>query len=79
VHDARRTGATVVALDQGDCDLEQLAHEALAVPSACSPLSFEAAQHLVSVAAGETGDGRRRTPREWLARLLDAVSGPTGD
>ena len=32
VHDARRAGATVLALDAGDRDLHALAHEALAVP-----------------------------------------------
>ncbi len=77
VHDARRIGATVVALDQGDSELEQLAHEALAVPPAGSPVSFDGAQHLVSAAASEPDGGRRRGLRERLARLLDAVSGPS--
>ncbi|KAF4410171.1 hypothetical protein, partial [Streptomyces lycii] len=36
VHDARRAGATVLALDGGDRDLHSLAHDALAVPG---PLS----------------------------------------
>ncbi|HKB30632.1 MAG TPA: hypothetical protein VKD26_07320 [Streptosporangiaceae bacterium] len=77
VQDARRTGATVVALDQGDTELEELAHEALAVPAATSPVSFDGAQHLVSAAAGEIDTNRRPGLRERLARLLDAVSGPT--
>jgi hypothetical protein len=76
VHDARRTGATVVALDQGDSELEQLAHEALAVPPAICPVSFDGAQHLVSAAAGEVSRNRRPGLRERLARLLDTVSGP---
>jgi hypothetical protein len=76
VSDARRIGATVVALDQGDSELEQLAHEALAVPPGTSPVSFDGAQHLVSAATGEVQGSRRPGLRERLARLLDAVSGP---
>ena len=33
VHDARRTGATVFAMDTGDADLNDLAHESLIVPA----------------------------------------------
>ncbi|MGE5292544.1 MAG: hypothetical protein ACM3ML_36210 [Micromonosporaceae bacterium] len=79
VHDARRIGATVVALDKGDSELEQLVNESLAVPSVGCPLSFDGAQHLVSAAAGEPEAGRRPGLRERLARLLDAVSGPPVD
>ena len=52
VNDARKTGATILALDtgEGDPELDALAHEALAVPES---LSFDAGQHLVSAAAGE--------------------------
>lgn len=53
IDDARRTGATILALDRGDPELDALAHEALAVPAGTSPLSFDAAQHLVSAAVGE--------------------------
>src|SRR5580700_8804678 len=78
VSDARKTGATILALDTGDGDpeLDAIAHEALAVPAS---LSFDAGQHLVSAAAGERdGAGpRRRGLRDRLARLLDTVSGPT--
>ena len=74
---ARRVGATILALDEGDPELDALAHEALAVPES---LSFDAGQHLVSAAAGErdpgTGATRRRSLRERLANLLDTVSGP---
>jgi hypothetical protein len=104
VNDARRTGATILALDAGDPELDALAHETLAVPrggngGADSPpmrggipggrppgaieLSFDSAQHLVSAAAGErdgTGaSGARgvRGLRDRIARLLDAVSGPS--
>jgi hypothetical protein len=79
VSDARKTGATILALDTGDGDpeLDAIAHEALAVPAS---LSFDAGQHLVSAAAGERdGAGpRRRGLRDRLARLLDTVSGPAG-
>src|ERR1700734_2452236 len=78
VSDARKTGATILALDTGDGDpeLDSIAHEALAVPES---LSFDAGQHLVSAAAGErdAGGARKRGLRDRLARLLDSVSGPT--
>ena len=74
VSDARRSGATILALDAGDDRLAQLAHEELAVaPSA--PLTFDAAQHLVSAAAGDRGQPDRGL-RSRLSRLLDTVSGP---
>lgn len=76
VHDARRSGATVLALDQGDPQLEAMAHEAFIVAGSTVPISFDAAQHLVSAAAGarqQSGKGFRSR----LARLLDMVSGPT--
>jgi hypothetical protein len=74
VDDARHTGATILALDGGDPELEFLAHDAIAVPDRIGPLSFDGAQHLVSMAAGEVP--RRVTLRERLARLADLVSGP---
>jgi hypothetical protein len=80
VNDARKVGATILALDEGDPELDALAHEALAVPES---LSFDAGQHLVSAAAGErdsataAGATRGRSLRERLARLLDTVTGPT--
>jgi hypothetical protein len=91
VNDARKVGATVLALDGGnDPDLAGLAHEWLAAPAV---VSFDATQHLVSAAAGDRypgeGDsdargyqGRRhargaRGLRDRVARLLDIVSGPT--
>ncbi len=75
VHDARRGGATILALGQGDRPLEEMAHEALVVPPQDALLSFEAAQHLVSAAAGER-PGESKGFRARLARLLDTVSGP---
>jgi hypothetical protein len=73
VDDARRTGATILALEGGDTELSGLAHEALAIPEH-APVSFDGAQHLVSAAAGEIP--QRPGLRERLARLLDKVSGP---
>ncbi len=76
VQDVRRAGASVFALDRGDPDLDALAHEALAVPVHGVPISFDAAQHLVSTAVSDP-DGRKPDGglRSRLARLLDAVSG----
>ena len=75
VSDARHSGALILALDRGDPQLEDLAHEALVVEPTAAPLSFDAAQHLVSSAAG-TRPERERGIRAWLARVLDTVSGP---
>jgi hypothetical protein len=77
VHDARRIGATILALDAGDPELDEMAHEYLAVAPGLAPVSFDAAQHLVSAAAGEPSPARTGL-RSRLARLLDAVSGPPG-
>ncbi len=89
VHDVRRAGTTVFALDSGDPELDGLAHEFLPVSPAAAPMSFDAAQHLVSAATVEH-PGRVRSLRHgpgqsdpglrgWLARLLDAVSGTQPD
>jgi len=76
VDDARHAGATIFALDQGDPDLDGLAHESLIVAAGRAPVSFDAAQHLVSAAAGQAlGPAARRSLRERLARLLDQISG----
>ncbi|MBB5082439.1 hypothetical protein [Nonomuraea endophytica] len=73
VDDARRTGATIIALESGDPELTGLAHEALAIPQH-GLITFDGAQHLVSTAAGEIP--QRPSLRDRLARLLDRVSGP---
>jgi len=59
VSDARRVGATIFALDQGDPELDSLAHETLAIRRGFDPVSFGAVQHLVSSACGEPGDTGR--------------------
>jgi hypothetical protein len=82
VDDARRHGATVLALDGGDPVLESLAHESLTVVEAdlvVPELSFDTVQHLVSAAAGEpdaaAASTRRRGLRGRLAQALDTISG----
>ena len=82
VWDARRAGAAIFALDQGDDELDSLAHEALAVRPGVDPVSFDAAQHLVSLAVAEPGRtarpaGRPLAFRARLARLLTTVTGPS--
>jgi len=111
VDDARRTGATIFALDAGDPELDALAHESMAIRPGVDAVSFGGAQHLISSSVGEIGAAERfergergefgvasadtRVPqpgtvgyqryrpgmrglRDRVARLLDAVSGPTG-
>ncbi|QKW06138.1 hypothetical protein HUT18_06700 [Streptomyces sp. NA04227] len=80
VQDARRSGATVLALDSGDRELHTLAHESLAVPE--SPdLDLDTVQHLVSAATGENSlpaqvpRGRRQF-RDRLSRLADRLTAP---
>ncbi|GGU53124.1 hypothetical protein GCM10010211_17210 [Streptomyces albospinus] len=86
VHDARRNGATVLALDGGDRDLHTLAHDALAAPPPApegtaqgQDLDLDLVQHLVSAAAGENGGPaprRHRRFRDRLSRLADGLSAP---
>lgn len=83
VADARRTGATILSIDEGDDDLGQLAHDRLVVPSdelviptlSVPTVDMDTVQHLVSVAAGEPVV--RGSMRDRLARFLDKVSGPS--
>ncbi len=85
VADARKAGAAIFALDQGDDELDELAHEALAVRPGVDPVSFDGAQHLVSLAVGEPGQAAARPQagaaalRAKLARLLATVTGPSDD
>jgi hypothetical protein len=78
VSDARRAGATVLALGPGQGELPSLAHEALAVPDG-SELDLDTVQHLVSAAAGENAlpppRGRRRL-RDRVARLAEHLTAP---
>ncbi|MBA3743657.1 hypothetical protein [Sporichthya sp.] len=83
VADARRAGATVLAMDAGDGELAGLAHDRLSVgpgglvaDGLIVPVGegFEIASHLVSTAAGAPLPGRGVRAR--LSRALEAVSGP---
>ncbi|MEU0780421.1 hypothetical protein ABZ341_02440 [Streptomyces sp. NPDC006173] len=78
VHDARRAGATVLALSAVGGELPALAHESLAVPPD-PELDLDTVQHLVSAAAGENAlpspRGRRRF-RDRLSHLADQLTAP---
>jgi hypothetical protein len=78
VADARKAGTAIFALDQGDPDLDDLASESLAVRPEHDPLSFDAAQHLVSFGVADA-DQQRASMRRRLNRLLSAISGPQPD
>ncbi|MFD7584339.1 hypothetical protein ACFV84_02740 [Kitasatospora sp. NPDC059811] len=77
VQDARRHGATVLALDGAapaePGDLGGLAHERLAVGTA-DEQPFDLAQHLVSAAAGRSPG--RRTALDRLAELAGRLTVP---
>lgn len=81
VHDARRAGATVLALDAecaANADLHALAHDALTVPGD-TDLDLDTVQHLVSAAAGENSvpaPRSRRRFRDRLSRLADQLTAP---
>lgn len=84
VSDARRIGATILSIDAGDDQLDDLVHERLVVPtreplqSAPSGLDvmldIDMVSHLVSVAAGEVSEST--SLRHRVARLLERISGP---
>jgi hypothetical protein len=65
VDDARRTGATIFALDAGDPELDALAHESMAIRPGHDAVSFGGAQHLISSAVGETDPAERYDGREF--------------
>ncbi|MFF0450377.1 hypothetical protein ACFYT4_29015 [Streptomyces sp. NPDC004609] len=79
VHDARRAGATVLALDGGDGEVHALAHETLTVAAGTDEIDLDTVQHLVSAAAGENGlpapRGRRHF-KDRLSRLVDQLTSP---
>lgn len=85
VADARRIGATILSIDDGDHDLGTLVHERLVVPSASDErlvvatelpagVDIDSVSHLVSVAAGENLS--RTSMRDRIARILERMSGP---
>ncbi|MFI8187797.1 hypothetical protein ACIF8T_03155 [Streptomyces sp. NPDC085946] len=78
VCDARRAGATVLALGAGQGELPALAHEMLTVTDAAE-LDLDTVQHLVGAAAGEDAvpapRGRRRL-RDRVTRLAEQLTAP---
>src|SRR3954453_12237656 len=78
VADARRTGATILSIDDGDDELGTLVHDRLVVPtrqqtrlvaqSSSTYVDMDTVQHLVSVAVGESAT--RVAMRDRLARFL---------
>ncbi|MFD7298056.1 hypothetical protein ACFV9W_32630 [Streptomyces sp. NPDC059897] len=81
VRDARRAGATILALDAeaaGGGDLHAMAHDGLSVPGD-TDLDLDTVQHLVSAAAGENAASAprgRRGFRDRLSRLADHLTAP---
>ncbi|MGY4906524.1 hypothetical protein [Streptomyces sp. 900116325] len=78
VHDARRAGATVLSLDDGDPEVRGLAHETLAV-TCRDDVDLDTVQHLVSAAAGENSVPAPRGHyrfRDRLSRLADQLTAP---
>ena len=72
VSDARRTGATIFALDQGDPELDGLAHESMAIRPGVDAVSFGGAQHLISSSVGEIGAAERLELGEFGVASADA-------
>ncbi len=74
VYDVRRSGATVFAIDQDDPELDELAHESLQVSPGTAPISFEAAQHLVTAAVGDVATAGLLS--EAIQRAAGSAAGP---
>lgn len=74
VHDVRRSGATIFAIDQDDPELDELVHESLQVSPGTAPISFEAAQHLVTAAVGDVGAAGSLS--EAVQRAAGSAGGP---
>ena len=77
VNDARRTGATILALDAGDPELDALAHETLTVPAVGAPAGG-AAGPVSSVLdeaewGGRGGRGRHARDRQGLVSQRDQL------
>ena len=72
VDDARRTGATIFALGQGDPELSALAHESMAIRPGVDAVSFGGAQHLISSSVGEIGAAERFERGEFGVASADA-------
>ena len=79
IDEAKHNGTRVLALAQAAPELRGLAHETLVVPPAraegLGPLSFDTAQHLVSLAT-TAQPGRRGGLRSRLVRWQERSNGP---
>jgi len=81
VADARKSGASILALDRGDDELDSLAHECLAIRPVVDPVSFDGAQHLVSMAVGESDVENLRSMADmsrWPPGSADPAASPAG-
>lgn len=85
VADAKRIGATILSIDDGDDELGSLVHDRLVVPTSSdqrlvvtsdlpASVDIDTVQHLVSVAAGENVS--RSSMRDRIAQMLERISGP---
>lgn len=77
VDDARRSGATVLAMSVEDKDLGSVANDQLTVDPEVPMLTFDGAEHLVGYAAATPTSRKRPGLRERLAQLLDTIAGPS--
>lgn len=82
--DAKASGTTLLALrgtgassERNADELDDVVHDVLVVPRQPTSISFDLAQHLVSLEAGEQAAHPRRGARARLARLLDSIAGAT--
>jgi hypothetical protein len=88
VADAKKAGSSIFALGQGDPELDDLVHESLAVRPDQDPVSFDAAQHLVTFAVSDPALAPALDAptsacppglRGRLNRLLSTISGTQPD
>jgi hypothetical protein len=90
VDDARRRGAAILTLaedEETSGELLTLSHDALLLPENGIVPGFDAAQHLLASAAGESdarggkrrGSGARLGFRDRLTALIDQVAGGSAD
>ena len=73
--DARRSGALVMAIENGDRDLRSVANESLTVPDQDGAPFLDVVQHVVSQTAPSLRSRRRRGVRSKLGDLLDKMQG----
>lgn len=72
--DAKKHGATLLAVDSGDRQLHDLVHDELVVPQGGpQAVTFDTVTHLVTAATVATDSGGVRTR---IGRLLDRLTGP---